>query len=83
MQKLATIDTLPDDLRRSVEEEVSAGEFATPDEAIRRAILSQHERIELRRSVINADAAIDRGEFVTPEASGARIAELARKYRTR
>lgn len=58
-----------------------AGAFATADEAIRQAILSQHERLELRRSVLNTDAAIDRGEFVTPEASRARIAELADKYR--
>lgn len=83
MQKIATIDTLPDDLRRSVEQDVSAGEFATPDEAIRQAILSQHERIELRRSLIAADAAIDRGEFVTPEESDADIEELARVLQRR
>ena len=78
MQKPATIDTLPDDLRESVEEDVSAGDFATADEAIRQAILSQHERLTLRRSLLAADAAIERGEFVTPEESDADIQELAR-----
>ena len=78
MQRPATIETLPDDLREQVLEDVSAGDFATPDEAIRQAILSQHERLALRRSVVEADAAIERGELVTPEESDADIEELAR-----
>ena len=83
MQKPATIETLPDDLRETVEEDVSAGEFATADEAIRKAILSQHERLALRRSLVAADAAIDRGEFATPEESDADIEELARTLEKR
>jgi Arc/MetJ-type ribon-helix-helix transcriptional regulator len=67
-------------VRRTGEQEVSAGDFATADEAIRQAIVSQHERLELRRSVLNADAAIECGEFVTPKTSCARIEELTRKY---
>ncbi len=78
MQKANIIDALPDDLRESVEQDVSSGDFATADEAIRQAILSQHERLALRRSLVAADAAIDRGEFVTAEESDADIEELAR-----
>jgi Arc/MetJ-type ribon-helix-helix transcriptional regulator len=63
-QKTATIDSLPDDLREKVEQHVRAGEFATADDAIRQAILSQHERLELRRSIQEADAAFARGEGI-------------------
>ena len=57
MQKADIIETLPDDLRKTIEEDVRAGEFTDADEAIRTAILSQHERLALRRSVLEADAA--------------------------
>jgi Arc/MetJ-type ribon-helix-helix transcriptional regulator len=60
-QKAATIETLPDDLRATVEEDVRAGEFADADQAIRQAILSQHERLALRRSLVEARAQIERG----------------------
>ena len=81
MQKAHLIEALPDDLRETVEEDVRAGEFADADEAIRTAILSQHERIALRRSLVEAEAQIDRGEFFTPEQSRARTHSLAAKYR--
>jgi Arc/MetJ-type ribon-helix-helix transcriptional regulator len=77
-QKAAIIDTLPDDLREKVEQDVRAGDFSTADEAIRQAILFQHERLALRRSLIEAKAQIARGEFVTAEQSHADIDELAR-----
>jgi len=80
-QKAATIETLPDDLRETVEEDVRAGEFTDADDAIRKAILSQHERIALRRSLIEAAAQIERGECFTPEQSRTRTRELAHKYR--
>ena len=83
MQKAPIIGALPDDLRETVEEDVRAGEFTDADEAIRKAILSQHERIALRRSLIEAEAQIDRGEFFTPEQSRARTHALANKYRKR
>lgn len=60
-QKVTTLDTLPKDLREKVEQEVQAGDFPTPDEAIRQAILTQHERLDLRRSIAEADAAFARG----------------------
>ena len=80
-QKAAIIEILPDDLRATVEEDVRVGEFADADEAIRQAILSQHERLALRRSLVEAKAQIERGELFTPEQSRARTHELARKYR--
>ena len=52
-------------------------------EAIRKAIVSQHERLALRRSLIEADAQIERGEFVTPEESDEDIEELARRLQAR
>jgi len=61
------IETLPDDLRKTIEEDVCAGEFTDADEAIRTAILSQHERLALRRSVLEADAACARGEGIPGE----------------
>ena len=79
--KAATIDPPPDDLRETVEEDVRAGEFTDADEAIRKAILAQHERIALRRSLIEAAAQIERGELFTPEQSRARTHALAHKYR--
>jgi len=82
-QKAATIETLPDDLRATVEEDVRAGDFADADQAIRQAILSQHERLALRRSLIEAEEQIERGEFATPEESDADIEELARTIRRR
>jgi Arc/MetJ-type ribon-helix-helix transcriptional regulator len=81
--KTATIETLPDDLRETIEEDVRAGEFADADEAIRKAILTQHEWLALRRSLIEAEAEIERGEFVTPEESDADIEELARALQRR
>ena len=77
-QKTATIENLPDDLRETVEEDVRSGEFADADDAIRRAILAQHERVALRRSLVEAQSEIERGEFFTPEESDAAIEELAR-----
>lgn len=67
MQKAQIIETLPDDLRETIEEDVRAGEFTDADEAIRTAILSQHERLALRRSVVEADAACARGEGIPGE----------------
>jgi Arc/MetJ-type ribon-helix-helix transcriptional regulator len=67
MQKADMIETLPDDLRKTIEEDVRAGEFTDADEAIRTAILSQHERLALRRSVLEADAACARGEGIPGE----------------
>lgn len=67
MQKADIIETLPDDLRKTIEEDVRAGEFTDADEAIRTAILSQHERLALRRSVLEADAACARGEGIPGE----------------
>jgi Arc/MetJ-type ribon-helix-helix transcriptional regulator len=67
MQKAHIIETLPDDLRETIEEDVRAGEFTDADEAIRTAILSQHERLALRRSVLEADAACARGEGIAGE----------------
>jgi len=83
MQKPATIDTLPDDLRETIEQDVQAGDFADADEAIRKAILSQHERVALRRSLVEAKAQIERGEFFTPEESDAAIEELAHTLQKR
>ena len=76
--KATIIEMLPEDLRETVEEDVRAGEFADADEAIRNAIVSQHERIAFRRSLIEAEQQIDRGELVTPEESDAEIERLAR-----
>jgi Arc/MetJ-type ribon-helix-helix transcriptional regulator len=81
MPQRAIIETLPADLRETVEEDVRAGEFADVDEAIRKAIVSQHERIALRRSLVEAEAQIERGEFFTPEQSRTRTHALAAKYR--
>ncbi len=81
MQKASIIEALPDDLRETVEEDVRAGEFRDAEEAIREAILSQHERIALRRSLVEAEAQVDRGEFFTPEQSRARTHALANRYR--
>jgi Arc/MetJ-type ribon-helix-helix transcriptional regulator len=81
MPQRAIIETLPADLRETVEEDVRAGEFADADEAIRKAIVSQHERIALRRSLVEAEAQIERGEFFTPEQSRTRTHALAAKYR--
>jgi len=67
MQKAPIIESLPDDLRETVEEDIRAGEFVDADEAIRKAILSQHERLALRRSVLEADAACARGEGIPGE----------------
>jgi len=67
MQKADIIEALPDDLRETIEEDVRAGEFTDADEAIRTAILSQHERLALRRSVLEADAACARGEGIPGE----------------
>ena len=61
------IETVPDDLRKTIEENVRTGEFTGADEAIRTAILSQHERLALRRSVLEADAACARGEGISGE----------------
>jgi Arc/MetJ-type ribon-helix-helix transcriptional regulator len=80
-QKASIIEALPEDLREAIEQDVQAGDFADADEAIRKAILSQHERIALRRSLVEAEAQIDRGEFFTPEQSRARTHALAAKYR--
>ena len=82
-QRAATVETLPEDLRQTIEEDVRAGEFADADAAIRSAILSQHERIALRRSVLEADAAIASGEFITPEESRARSAQLLEELKHR
>ena len=79
--KTTVIETLPDDLRETIEEDVRAGEFADADEAIRQAILTQHERVALHRSPIEAEAQIDRGEFFTPEQSRARSAQLLEKLK--
>ena len=78
MPQRAIIETLPADLRETIEEDVRAGEFADVDEAIRKAMVSQHERIALRRSLVEAQAQIKRGEFFTPEESDAAIEKLAR-----
>jgi Arc/MetJ-type ribon-helix-helix transcriptional regulator len=67
MPKAHTIETLPDDLRETIEQDVRTGEFTDADEAIRTAILSQHERLTLRRSVLEADAACARGEGIPGE----------------
>jgi Arc/MetJ-type ribon-helix-helix transcriptional regulator len=75
-QRATTIETLPEDFRKTVETQVRRGDHPNADEAIRQAILLHEEHLELRRSVIAADAAIDRGEFITPEQSRARSAEL-------
>lgn len=82
-QKASIIEVLPDDLRATIEQDVQGGDFATADDAIRQAILSQHERIALRRSLVEAEAQIERGEFVTPEESDRDIEELARSLRAR
>jgi Arc/MetJ-type ribon-helix-helix transcriptional regulator len=76
--KASIVEILPDDLRESIEQDVQAGDFANADEAIRKAIVSQHERLALRRSLVEAQAQIERGEFFTPEESDAAIEELAR-----
>ncbi len=67
MQKADIIEALPEDLRETIEEDIRAGEFTDADEAIRKAILSQHERLALRRSVLEADAACARGEGIPGE----------------
>ena len=77
-QKASIVENLPDDLRETIEQDVQAGDFANADEAIRKAIVSQHERLALRRSLVEAQAQIERGEFFTPEESDAAIEELAR-----
>lgn len=82
-QKASIVEILPDDLRETIEQDVQAGDFANADEAIRKAIVSQHERLALRRSLIEADAQIERGEFVTPEESDEDIEELARRLQAR
>ena len=82
-QKASIVKILPDDLRETIEQDVQAGDFANADEAIRKAIVSQHERLALRRSLIEADAQIERGEFVTPEESDEDIEELARRLQAR
>jgi len=82
-QRAATIETLPEDLRETIEEDVRAGEFADADEAIRKAILAQHERLALRRSVLEADTAIARGEYITPEESRARSVQLLEELKHR
>jgi hypothetical protein len=43
----------------------------------------EDELIALRRSLIEAEAQIERGEFVTPEESHRDIEELARSLRAR
>jgi Arc/MetJ-type ribon-helix-helix transcriptional regulator len=75
-QKATTIETLPEDLRETIEKQIRSGDYANADEAIRQAILWHAEHLALRRSVIAADSAIDGGEFVTAEQSRARSAEL-------
>lgn len=82
-QKASTIETLPEDLRKTVERQVRRGDHANAEEAIRQAILSHEEHLELRRSVIAADAAIERGEFVTRSQSRARSAELLESLKKR
>ena len=82
-QKASIVEILPDDLRETIEQDVQAGDFANADEAIRKAIVSQQERLALRRSLIEADAQIERGEFVTPEESDEDIEELARRLQAR
>jgi Arc/MetJ-type ribon-helix-helix transcriptional regulator len=82
-QKASIVEILPDDLRETIEQDVQAGDFANADEAIREAIVSQHERLALRRSLIEADTQIERGEFVTPEESDADIDDLARTLQAR
>jgi len=59
-----------------IEEDIRTGEFADADDAIREAIPTQQERIALRQSLLKADAAMDRGEFITPEEARARSAKL-------
>ena len=82
-QKATIIETLPDDLRETIAEDVRSGEFADADEAIRKAILAQHERVALRQSLVEAQAQIERGEFFTPEESHARSAELLDELKRR
>jgi Arc/MetJ-type ribon-helix-helix transcriptional regulator len=81
--KGTVIEALPDDLRETIEEDVRSGEFADADEAIRKAILTQHERVALRQSLIEAEAQIERGEFFTPEESQARSAQLLDELKRR
>lgn len=83
MQKAHIIENLPDDLRKTIEEDVRAGDFANADDAIRKAILAQHERVALRRSLVEAKAQIERGEFFAPEESDAAIEELTRTLQKR
>lgn len=79
-QKASIIEALPEDLRSTIEQDVQAGDFANADDAVRQAIISQHERIALRRSLVEAEKQIDRGEFFTPEESRARTHALAAKH---
>jgi len=57
--------------------------FSAETKVNRKAILSQHELLVLRRSLIEADAQIERGDSVTPEESDADIEELARTLQGR
>ena len=66
-QKASIIEALPDDLRSTIEQDVQAGDFANADDAIRQAIISQHERIAIRRSLVEAEKQIDRGEGIPGE----------------
>jgi Arc/MetJ-type ribon-helix-helix transcriptional regulator len=83
LPRATTIETLPEDLRKTVEMQVRRGDHANADEAIRQAILSHEEHLELRRSLMAADAAINRGDFVTPEGSRARSSELLASLKKR
>ncbi len=80
-QRANIIEILPDDLRETIEQDILSGDFANAEEAIRQAILSQPERLALRRSLVEAEAQIDRGEVFTPEESRARTHALTAKYR--
>lgn len=75
------IESLPDDLREIIEQDIQSGDFANAEEAIRQSILSQHERLALRRSFVEAEAQIDRGGFFTPEESRTRTHALTAKDR--
>ena len=81
MQKADIIGILPADLRKTIEEDVRAGEFTDADEAIRTAILSQHERLALRRSVLEADAACARREGIPGEQVFNELRTLSAKRR--
>jgi Arc/MetJ-type ribon-helix-helix transcriptional regulator len=81
MQKADIIEILPEDLRKTIEEDVRAGEFTDADEAIRTAILSQHQRLALRRSVLEADAACARGEGIPGEPVFTELRKLSAERR--